>query len=561
MSGSWDSRVRNCALWGNQGRPSAIQYTGISMLFLAPALLLLAAPAAPDDVPQQMKRFIDVYAAVERDAADPVTPEKALYEGAIPGMLRRLDPHSVFLDPAQFQQLKEMENSTRKGFGSVVSVLPGRVIVLQVLPGTPAAKSGLGPGDEILAVNNYVLGRLNMEQLVQLLSESRQRPARLDVRKPGNSRLFQFTLTPEELQAPSVERAFLVRPGIGYLRVTSFDAETGKQIKEAIEKLGGAKLHGLVLDLRNNPGGMLPAALQTASLFLQPEQKVLTIRGRAIESKDENVPKIAEPYSFPLAVLINAKSASASEIVAGALQDHDRAVVVGEPSFGKGLVQSVYPLSEASALALTTAYYYTPSGRSIQRALPNAQIVRPEPKEFRTDSGRSVRGGGGIKPDYEVYPENYTRLRSVLEASGSFTSFATEYTRRHSGITEQFEVTPDILDQFKVYLSERTIQPNVTEWSNEREWIRSRLKTEIFNLTLGVEYGDEVEAQRDPVILTAIEKMGRAPAGAPSSGPVARVVEKGAAGALDAHPEYVFERRPLHASDQRQLQGGSVRSW
>ncbi len=477
------------------------------MVFLVPALLLLSPPAASDDVAEQVRKFTEVYAAVERQAADAIPPEKALYEGAIPGMLRRLDPHSVFLDPAQFRQLKEMENSTRKGFGSVVSVLPGRVIVLQVLPGTPAAKSGLGPGDEILAVNNIALARLDLDQLIQVLSQSRQNPARLDVRRPGNARLLQFTLTPAELQSPSVERAFLLRPGIGYLRVASFDVETGSQIKGAIEKLGGAKLHGLVLDLRNNPGGVLPAALETASLFLKPDQKLLTIRGRAMESKDEAVSKTADPYSFPVAVLINGKSASASEIVAGALQDHDRGVVIGEPSFGKGLVQSVYPLSQAAGLALTTAYYYTPSGRSIQRALPGSQIVRDVPKEYRTDSGRKVRGGGGIQPDYEVYPEPYTRFRTALEATGAFTSFATEYTQEHKGITTAFEVTAEVLDAFRLYLSERSIQPSVGEWSSEREWIRNRLKTEIFNQSLGVEQGDEVEAERDPVIVTAVRKL------------------------------------------------------
>jgi carboxyl-terminal processing protease len=477
------------------------------MVFLLPALLLLSAPVASQDVSDQVKKFTEVYAAVEREAADPVPPAKALYEGAIPGMLRRLDPHSVFLDPAQFQQLKEMESSTRKGFGSVVSLLPGRVIILQVLAGTPAAKSGLGPGDEILAVNNIPIARLDIDQLVQLLSESRQKPAHLDVRRPGNARILQFTMTPQELQAPSVERAFLLRPGIGYLRVTSFDVETGAQIKEAIEKLGGPHLNGLVLDLRNNPGGVLPAALQTASLFLKPGTRLLTIRGRALEPKDESVPENAAPYSFPVAVLINGKSASASEIVAGALQDHDRGVVVGEQSFGKGLVQSVYPLSESAGLALTTAYYYTPSGRSIQRALPGAQIVRQEQKAYRTDAGRQVRGGGGIKPDFEVFPEPLTRFRTVLEATGSFTSFATEYTRRHSDITGTFDVTPQVLDEFRVYLAERSIQPGVGEWSSEREWIRSRVKTEIFNQALGVELGDEVEAQRDPVILTAIRKI------------------------------------------------------
>jgi len=482
------------------------------MFCLIPALLLLPPPpAASDDVMEQMKKFIDVYAVVEREAADPVAPEKALYQGAIPGMLRRLDPHCVFLDPDQFQQLKEMETSTRKGFGSIVSVLPGRVIVLQVLPGTPAQKSGLGPGDEILAVNNYPLERLEMEQIIQLLSEARQKQARLAVRKPGNARILEFTLTPAELQSPSVERAFLLKPGIGYVRVTSFDAETGAQIKTAIEGLGGSALHGLVLDLRNNPGGVLPAALETASLFLKPAASLLSVRGRSFQASQESVPKDSSPYSFPVAVLVNEKSASASEIVAGALQDHDRAVIVGETTFGKGLVQNVYPLSAGTGLALTTAYYYTPSGRSIQKPLEASQVVSVSAetkKDFRTDSGRLVRGGGGIRPDFEASPEPMTRFRIVLEASGAFTQFATDYVQRHPGITADFEVTPAALDEFQLYLSARTIRPAVTEWSSERDWITNRLKAEIFNQSLGVERGDEVDAQRDPVILTAIGSLG-----------------------------------------------------
>src|SRR5579872_4526617 len=175
--------------------------------FILPLLLVLTARAA-DDVETQVKRFLDAYAAVEANAADPISPEQSFFQGAIPGLLRRLDPHSVFFDPGQFDQLQKMEKSTQKGFGSVVSVLPGRLIVLQTLPGTPSAKSGLAAGDEIVAVNGYVIAALDMDQLVSLLSQSRQQPARLDVRRPGNALTMHLVLVPEEMQAPSVERAF-----------------------------------------------------------------------------------------------------------------------------------------------------------------------------------------------------------------------------------------------------------------------------------------------------------------------------------------------------------------
>jgi len=482
------------------------------MILRLAATLLLASVMVADDLETEVKRFVDVFAALEREAADPVPPEKAFYEGAIPGLLRRLDPHSVFFDPEQFEQLKKIETSTQKGFGTVVSILPGRIIVLQTTPGTPSARSGISPGDEILAVNNYAIDRLDFEQIIALLGQSRQQPAKLHVRRAGSPRVLEFTLVPEEMQSPSVERAFLLKAGVGYLRVASFDEKTADQIKEAIEKLGGAKLAGMVLDLRNNPGGLLPVAMQTAALFLKPGQTLLSVRGRKVEEQEQKVPPGNVPYTFPMAILINGKSASSSEIVAGAMQDHDRAIIIGEPSFGKGLVQSVFPLAESTGVALTTAFYYTPSGRSIQRPLKGADFALSstaahpnKQSQFRTDSGRIVKGGGGIQPDYEVYPEPNTRLRAALEASGSFTTFAIEYVRRHPVNSPDFEITSALVEEFRLFASERRIQPGITEWSRDGAFIRNRLKTEIFNQAFGVEKGDEVEAQRDPLILKALQ--------------------------------------------------------
>jgi carboxyl-terminal processing protease len=259
---------------------------------------------------------------------------------------------------------------------------------------------------------------------------------------------------------------------------------------------------------------MVTSALETAALFLKPGATIVTVRGRNVAEKSEMVPAGSTPYEFKLAVLVNGKSASASEIVAGALQDHDRAVIIGEDSFGKGLVQGVFPLSQGAGLALTTALYYTPSGRSIQKPLDASRFalgpVTAHPNsqsEFRTDAGRRVTGGGGIVPDDVVHPPPMTRLRAVLDGSGSFTTFATDYVHNHK-VAEDFEVTAALLDDFQVFLSQREIQPSVAEWSAEREFIENRLKTEIFNLALGVEKGDEVEAQRDPVILKALEVIG-----------------------------------------------------
>lgn len=479
---------------------------------LLPALFLFATPPSTEDVESALKRFTDVMSIVETQAADPVNTEQSIYQGAIPGMLRTLDPHSIFFDPDQNEQLKQMENSERKGFGTVVSVLPGRVIVLQAMPGSPSAKAGLQPGDEIVAVNGVVLARLQFDQVVGFLGESHQHRAQLTVRRPGNARPLEFVLDPELLDSPSVDRAFLLQPDIGYVRVTGFDPQTARQLKDSIEKLGGDKLKGLVLDLRDNPGGVVQAALEAASYFLQPGQKVLSVKGRSIQDQSVEVPKTATPYNFPLAVLVNAKTASAAEILTGALQDHDRATVFGAPSFGKGLVQNVFSLTGNTALALTTAFYYTPSGRSIQKPLASGNLgIEKQAEQFRTDSGRTVTGGGGIQPDVAIGPEPPTRLRVALDASGIITSFATEYIQKHDSkpgsVAPDFEVTPALLEEFQVYAGQRNIQPSVGEWSQERGWVQSRLKQEIFNQALGVAKGDEVEAQRDPVVRAAIERL------------------------------------------------------
>jgi carboxyl-terminal processing protease len=406
-----------------------------------------------------------------------------------------------------------MQRSTSKGFGTVVSVLPGRVMVLQTLPNTPSARAGMMPGDEIRGVNNYRLDQLEPDQIIELLTESRQKPALLVVRHPGALRLDELRLVPEQMQAPSVERVFELQPGIGYIRVSAFEGSTGRDIRAAIEKLGGNKLKGLVLDLRNNPGGLVTAALETAALFLKPGQVILTAKGRNVAETTERAPPDNVPYVFPLSIIVNAKTASASEIVTGAMQDHDRATIVGESSFGKGLVQSVYPLAEKTGLALTTALYYTSSGRSIQKPFHEAGFelgetaAHPnERTEFKTDNGRPILGGGGITPDFVVQPDGLTPFREALEASGSFTTFAAEYIRDHR-IADTWEVPQAMIDQFQLWLGERQIQPSLREWLATRDFIESRLKEDVYNLALGVAKGDEVQARRDPQVRRALESV------------------------------------------------------
>ncbi len=490
---------------------------------LAVACILAAQKPATEPFPQGdpakdltpwLQQFVKVFSTIQSEAAEQPPVDKLIYEGAIPSMLRELDPHTQFFDPAQFEQLRQMEDSEQKGFGSVVSVLPGQVIFLQTLPGTPSNKAGIQAGDELVAINNVAIRSLEPEQIVQLLTEARQQKISVYIRRQGSPRILTFTLTPELVDSPSVDRAFLLRPGFGYIRVASWDLQTAKQLQDAIQKLGAGSLQGLVLDLRNNPGGVVKAALDGAAMFLQPGQRILTAKGRVSELETADVPKKAKPYQFKLAVLINEKTASASEILSGALQDHDRAVIVGEPSYGKGLVQSVMPLSNGAGLAITTAFYYTPSGRSIQRPLRNSALSETFSNEpdaqrptYKTDKGRVVTGGGGILPDIRVYPPTRTQLEVVLDASGAITSFATQYLSMHSPLPSSFQVTPEIIDEFKVFLSSRQIQPNLSEWSAERPWISDRLKEDIVTQARGVDKGDEIAAQHDPQIQAALKAM------------------------------------------------------
>ena len=211
----------------------------------------------------------------------------------------------------------------------------------------------------------------------------------------GEAGLARIVMSPELVKTPTVDRAFLLAPGIGYLRITEFEEPTGKLVREKIEELGGPALQGLVLDLRDNPGGAVTAAVDTASLFLKGEHLIFTVKGRSAKPDEVRVLKYNQPYKFPLVVLVNEKSASASEIVSGALQDHDRAAILGVPTYGKGLVQQVYPLSGHAGMALTTAFYYTPSGRSIQRPLSGGQLDAAtvvDQGPYKTDSGREVLG-------------------------------------------------------------------------------------------------------------------------------------------------------------------------
>jgi carboxyl-terminal processing protease len=480
---------------------------------LMPALLLAAAAcSAQQSFEDVLRSFTKVYAALEENAADPVVPYTAIYEGALPGAIRSLDPFSVFLTADRFKQLQEMQSSREKGFGSIVSIAPGRVVVLQVLPETPMARSGIEPGDELIAVNNYLISALTDEQIIELLNHARQGEVSVVVRRPGSVRPLQFTLVPQEMDSRSVDRSYSLRNGeIGYVHIKAFEGETARQFRDAVEKMGGDKLKGLILDIRDNPGGVVDSALDISSFLLEPGATILHARGRAQTAVQETVPAGATPYRFPVVILMNEKTASAAEIVAGALRDNKRATLLGTRTYGKGLVQRVFPLSEGNGLALTTSYYFTPNGESIQRPLKDSQVRKQNGNGKDDDPGHnaSLTGQGGITPDEEVLPPTTNQFRYVLEGTGSFSGFATEYLRSGKKVDENFEVDGKVLDEFQYFLSQRNIRPPLAMWTANSDYVRIRLKTEIFNQGLGVEYGEVVEAELDPLIQRAIQILAR----------------------------------------------------
>lgn len=441
-----------------------------------------------NNVEESLRRLTRIYSVIEDQYADPVSPDKEIYQGAIPGMLRRLDPYSVFFDAEQFRTLQQHQQAKTEGFGTIVSVMPGRVVVLEAFVGSPAARAGIQAGDEIVEVNGVPIGRLGVDEIVEVLGAARQQRAEILVLRPYSRRVERVVATPAEMSEASVDRAFFLDKGIGYLRVSSFEEKTADEMKEALGQWGG-ELRGLVLDLRENHGGLVTSAVDTAGLFLPKGTLVLTARGRSAEQKQFLVEK-SEPIGqrLPLMVLVGGKTASAAEIVAGALQDHGRAKLIGDRTFGKGTVQSVYPLSESTGLALATARYVTPSGRYIERT-------------------RTAQGG--IEPDFAVSQYLYNDFQAFLESHTLFLEFARKLRADGRTFKDDFEVTPQLVDEFRGFLSSLQLPVSQKIWFDNISYIRTHLKIEISNLYFGVAKGDQAAAASDPQVQRAVELLTR----------------------------------------------------
>src|SRR5579863_158829 len=436
-----------------------------------------ATATEPDDsdVRKSISSFSKLLDLVEQNYADPVNSDRVIFGtstnglGAIAGMLRTLDPHSSFLDPHTFEQFQEDQEGKYYGVGMQIGQMPGKLgklvtMVIEPMPGSPAFRAGLRPGDVIVGVDGKPTDGLDNAQVASMLKGPKGTEVHIAVSREGTDQPLEFNITRDEIGGRGVDAAFILHPGIAYIHVDTFKAKTNDELIQALKKVDEKHLKGMVLDLRGNRGGLLQEAVDVADHFLEKDQLIVSHHGRNSQEKRWFATTGNQGNEYPMVVLINRYSASAAEIVAGALQDHDRALVMGEPSFGKGLVQSEYPLSEKAFLLLTTARYYTPSGRLIQRNYANVSLYdyyyhyeggAPRQTEVKhTDGGREVYGGGGITPDVEFTEPKSTPTEDLLTQSAVFFDFGKHYLAVHKTIPQDFVATDDVMHEFKNFLAD-----------------------------------------------------------------------------------------------------------
>src|SRR3984893_5704754 len=382
-----------------------------------------ATTESSDDYQTPVRDFTRVLDVVQANYAQPVDVDKAVYQGAIPGMLRMLDPHSNFFDARQFALLREDQRGKYYGVGMVVAPRENHTVVMAPYVGAPAYNAGIRPGDVIVKVDEKSTDGLTTSDVADMLKGAKGTIVKITVSREGYSDPLTFTVTRDEIPRHSGDIAFLFKPGVGYVRLSGFNETTDREIAEALKKLNVASLDGLILDMRGNPGGLLNEAVAVGDMFLEKNQLIVSHHGRASAERKYYAIRGNQGNTVPLVILVNGNSASATEIVSGAVQDHDRGLIVGETTFGKGLVQTVTPLSENTGLALTTARYYTPSGRLIQRDYKSISLyeyhyerkVPEHPTEVKlTDGGRQVTGGGGISPDIVVAAPKLNKFKTEL---------------------------------------------------------------------------------------------------------------------------------------------------
>jgi carboxyl-terminal processing protease len=464
-----------------------------------------------------LKTFTDVYALVEQNYAEPINGEKAdtaIYDGAIPGMLRVLDPHSNFYDPKAYARMREDQRGHYYGVGMVIQQQGNKVFVITPYENTPSFRAGIRPGDVVSAIDGKSADGMTSDQVAKSLKGPKGTHVQVTMVREGQSKPLVFDLVRDEIPHPSVDLAYEIKPGVGYIHLTQFQETTAQEVIDAID--GFQNLHGLVFDLRNNPGGLLSQAVEVCDHLLSKGQTIVSQRGRAYPDQVYTATHGNDGKGFPIVVLVNRNTASAAEIVSGALQDHDRALIVGETTFGKGLVQTVYNLSENTGLALTTYHYYTPSGRLIQRNYTGvslydyyynhagASAADSTNREVKmTDSGRTVYGGGGITPDEKVEAPKGGDFQDVLLYKQIFFHFAAHYLATRT-VDRNFQVDDAVMTDFKQFLTAQGVNWTDSDVSGVSDWLKVEIRQYVITSQFGQLQGLRVMADWDPMIQKAL---------------------------------------------------------
>lgn len=491
--------------------PKILVISAVAVVALTTGGWLLQREAMPIGVVyQQARLFEDVLAHVADFYVDSID-EEHLYQMAIDGMLDQLhDPYSVLLKRDDFRALNEQTSGNYGGLGIQIEVRDGWITVIAPLPDTPAERAGIQSGDRIIALDGRSTEGWKQDQAVKLLRGEPNTTVELKARRAGVEAPLAFKLKRALIHIHSVQVAMMLEDKVGYLALSPVSETSARELTDAVGNLVGQGMKSLILDLRANPGGVLDQGVAVSELFLDPGQEVVATRGRAANTS--RVYRDTKPQlwpNLPVVILVNGGTASAAEIITGALQDHDRAVVVGTPTFGKGLVQSLWPLTQETALKLTTARWYTPSGRTIQRKSKSeedqeAQIAAAEQGKdtiktdsslvFHTDRGRVVLGGGGIRPDLFVAPDTFTTAeRGFAKAVGNkiqdFRDVETNYAlevKASGGIkSPSFTVTPEMTAEVIRRLRARGVAVPDSVLAGARMLITDDLRFEIARYVFG----------------------------------------------------------------------------
>jgi len=462
--------------------------------------------------------FESVFRRIQTDFVDTVA-DSALYRKSVDGMLYELrDPYSTFLPPDRFARLNESTTGNYAGLGIEVDLRDGWLIVVAPLPGGSAERAGIQPGDRIIEIGGRSTKGWTNEEASKVLRGKPGTLVSIKVERPGIAQTLELRLERTTIHQSAVRRTAMLGDGVGYIDLKAFSDSTANELNNAISSLLGRGMKTLVLDLRTNPGGLLTQGVRVSDLFLNPGQKIVSMRGRVPDANREYADTAKQAWpQLPLMVLVDGRSASAAEIVAGALQDHDRAVIIGQPTYGKGSAQSVIPFGDQGGLKITTARWFTPVGRSITKLRPSDDDEEPPPvkkERFRTDAGRVVYGGGGITPDVlagdSIAPVAETNfLRALGTQTSRFRDAITDYAlslkATHAITTQDFVVVPAMREEIWNRMRARGIDIPRSVFDEAQSLVDRQLSYEIARYVFGSDAEFRRRSSDDKILQKALQ--------------------------------------------------------